>query len=173
LLQNQFLSLILGPIECFKAVGNTVVIGIKGTHFTNTLIAMDHNTGIRTHTFENEHWVKCCLFDGRRLITGHHFPYVIKSWTLASGGRSCTNDVELHGHQGAVSAIQFQNHHLLSASKEDHIKIWNVDQNVCVRVLDEQKHVSGLQFQMGRLISWSDLHGSLTLWERVAHDQAP
>jgi len=158
------MALVVGAIECFRAVGDVVVVGVKGTHFTNTLIALDYTTGHTTHTFENEHWVKSCLFDGRRLITGHHFPYVIKSWTLATG----TLEQELHGHTGPACSLQFQNQRLLSTAKEDNIRIWNVEQGVCVRVLEEQQHASGLQFQMGRLISWSELCGSLTLWERIA-----
>jgi len=153
-----------GPIECFRVVGDVVVVATRGGHFSDTLFTLDHNTGERIQTFENEHWVKSVLFDGTRLVTGHCFPYVIKTWDISSG--AC--NFELAGHAGPVCGLQFQNNHLLSVAKEDCIRVWNTDQRTCVRALDEQKHVTGLQFQTGRLISWSDLHGSLSLWERLA-----
>lgn len=87
-------------------------------------------------------------------------------WDLATG----TCKFEMSGHTGPVCGLQFQNNHLLSVAKEDCIRVWNTDQRACVRMLDEQKYVTGVQFQTGRLVSWSDLNGTLTLWDRI---QAP
>lgn len=153
----------VGPIECFRVVGDKVVVATRGGHFSNTLFVLDHNTGERIQTFENGHWVKSCLFDGKQLVTGHYFPHVIKTWDMSTG--RCT--AEMYGHTGPVCGLQFQNSFLLSVAKEDCIRVWSTEQRVCVRTLDEQKYVSGLQFHSGRLVSWSDLNGSLSLWERV------
>lgn len=158
-----------GPIECLKAVGEHVAVAIRGGHFSDTLYTIDHTTGERIRTFENEHWVKSMLFDGKRLITGHCFPYVIKSWDLATG--KC--EFELTGHQGPVCSLQFQNNHLLSGAKEDNIRIWNMEQRVPVRFLEEQKHVSGIQFQQGRLLTWSETMGSLLMWQHTPTSAAP
>lgn len=138
------------------------MVATKGGHFSNTLFTLDHNTGERIQTFENSHWVRSCLFDGKQLVTGHYFPHVIKTWDMGTG--KCTS--ELYGHTGPVCGLQFQNSLLLSVAKEDCIRVWNTEQRVCVRTLDEQKYVSGLQFHSGRLVSWSDVNGALTLWER-------
>lgn len=84
-----------GPVECFQASDDIVVVGAKGSHYNNTLFALDHHTGQRVRTYENPHWVKSLAFDGTRLVTGHYFPYVVKVWDVSTG----RSTFELSGHK--------------------------------------------------------------------------
>jgi len=154
-----------GPIECFQAVEDLVVVAAKGGHFNSTLFALDQHTGQRVRTYKNPHWIKSLLFDGNNLVTGHCFPYVVKSWDVSTG--LC--HYELSGHQGAVACLQWQDtsgHRLLSCAKEDNIHLWSTDTQSCMRVLDAQKHVSGMQSLDQHLVSWSDLHGNIMVWQQ-------
>lgn len=154
----------LGPVECLAAAGDIVVVGTKGGHFKNTLFALDHHTGQRIRTYDNPHWVKSILFDGTKLMTGHHFPYVIKSWDISTG----QPNFELTGHKGPIAALQLlpSRQHVFSCTKEDSIYLWSINSQACSRVMDAQKHVSGLQCLDRRLVSWSDMHGSVTCWQQ-------
>jgi len=151
-----------GPIECFQSVEDLVVIAAKGGHYNSTLFAIDSHTGERVQTYQNAHWVKSLHFDGRNLVTGHYFPYVVKSWDISTG--LC--HYELSGHQGAVGGLQWRAHgrQLFSCSKEDNIHVWSTDTKSCMRVLDGQKQVSGLQCLNQHLVSWSELNGDVAIW---------
>lgn len=154
-----------GPIECFQVVDDIAVVAAKGGHFNSTLFALDHHTGQRVRTYENPHWIKSLLFDGQRLITGHYFPYVVKSWDMSTG--LC--HYELSGHSGAVACMQFQDatgKSLVTCAKEDSIHLWSTDTRSCLRVLDSQKHVSGIQCANQHIISWSEQHGKVQLWQK-------
>jgi len=153
-----------GPIECFQAVEDIVVVAAKGGHFNSTLFALDQHTGQRVRTYQNPHWIKSMLFDGNQILTGHYFPYVVKSWDVSTG--LC--HYELSGHQGTVAGLTWQDpsgRRLLSCSKEDSIHLWSTDTKSCMRVFD-QKHVSGLQCLDRRLVSWSELHGNVNIWQQ-------
>lgn len=153
-----------GPVECFAAAEDIVVVGAKGSHYNNTLFALDHHTGQRIRTFENPHWVKSIAFDGTKLMTGHYFPYVLKSWDVSTG----RSHYELSGHRGAVASLQYQTNkqQLVSCAKEDNIYLWSMNTQTCTKVLDAQKFVSGVQCVDRRLVSWSEVYGSVTCWQQ-------
>jgi len=155
-----------GPVECVAVAGDVAVVGARGAHFKSTLFAMDHHTGQRIQSFDNPHWIKSVAFDGNKLLTGHYYPYVIKSWDVSTG--LC--NFELTGHKGPVSSLQFSQtgakQTAYSCSKEDGVFLWSLNSQSWLRGLDSQKHVNGVQYSDRRLISWSDAHGSVSCWQQ-------